>query len=54
MAVEFNNHAACAYVAKENGWYEAEGINLTTYESYASVGDRFRNSQTWLWSGCKP
>ena len=36
MAVEFNDHAACAYVAKENGWYEAEGINLTTYESYAT------------------
>jgi NitT/TauT family transport system substrate-binding protein len=36
MAVEFNDHAACAYVAKENGWYVAEGINLTTYESYAT------------------
>ncbi|KAF5414607.1 MAG: hypothetical protein C5S49_06840 [Candidatus Methanogaster sp.] len=36
MAVEFNNHAACAYVAQENGWYEDEGINLTTYESYAT------------------
>jgi NitT/TauT family transport system substrate-binding protein len=36
MAVEFNNHAASAYVAKENGWYEDEGINLTTYESYAT------------------
>ncbi|NOQ33577.1 MAG: nitrate ABC transporter substrate-binding protein, partial [Methanosarcinales archaeon] len=29
MAVEFNDHAACAYVAKENNWYEDEGINLT-------------------------
>jgi NitT/TauT family transport system substrate-binding protein len=36
MAVEFNNHAASAYVAKENGWYEDEGINLTAYESYAT------------------
>lgn len=36
MAVEFNDHAACAYVAKENNWYEDEGINLTTYESYAT------------------
>jgi NitT/TauT family transport system substrate-binding protein len=36
MAVEFNNHAACAYVAKENNWYEDEGINLTTYESYTT------------------
>jgi len=36
MAVEFNDHAACAYVAKENNWYEDEGINLTTYESYTT------------------
>ncbi|MEA1908826.1 MAG: ABC transporter substrate-binding protein, partial [Euryarchaeota archaeon] len=36
MAVEFNDHAACAYVAKENGWYEGAGVNLTTYESYAT------------------
>jgi len=36
MAVEFNDHAACAYVAKENGWYEDAGVNLTTYESYAT------------------
>jgi len=36
MAVEFNDHAACAYVAKENNWYEDEGIYLTTYESYAT------------------
>ena len=36
MAIEFNDHAACAYVAKENNWYEDEGINLTTYESYAT------------------
>ncbi len=36
MAVEFNDHAACAYVANENNWYEDEGIDLTTYESYAT------------------
>ena len=36
MAVEFNDHAVCAYVAKENGWYEDAGINLATYESYAT------------------
>lgn len=36
MAVEFNGHAACAYVAKENGWYKEAGINFTTYESYAT------------------
>ena len=36
MAVEFNDHAACAYVAKEKGWYKDEGINLTAYENYAT------------------
>jgi len=36
MAVEFNDHAACAHVAKENEWYKAEGINFTAYESYAT------------------
>ncbi|HIE30935.1 MAG TPA: nitrate ABC transporter substrate-binding protein [Methanosarcinales archaeon] len=36
MAVEFNDHAASAYVARENDWYEDVGINLTTYESYAT------------------
>jgi len=36
MAVEFNDHAACAYVAKENRWYKDEGLNFTAYESYAT------------------
>ena len=36
MAVEFNDHAASSYVAKEKGWYEDEGIDFTTYESYAT------------------
>ncbi|MCK4731283.1 MAG: ABC transporter substrate-binding protein [Methanophagales archaeon] len=36
MAVEFNDHAACAYVAEEMGWYEDEGINFTVYKSYAT------------------
>ena len=36
MAVEFNDHAACAHVAKENGWYKEEGLNFTAYESYAT------------------
>ena len=36
MAVEFNDHAACAYVAKEKGWYKDEGLNFTAYESYAT------------------
>jgi len=34
LAVEFNDHAACAYVAKEKGWYEDAGLDLTSYESY--------------------
>ncbi|UCH07590.1 MAG: hypothetical protein JSV55_00910, partial [Deltaproteobacteria bacterium] len=33
MAVEFMDHAACAYVAREKGWFAAEGINLSAYES---------------------
>lgn len=36
MAVEFMAHASCAYVAQDMGWYEAEGLNLTAYESYAT------------------
>jgi NitT/TauT family transport system substrate-binding protein len=36
MAVEFNDHAACAYVAKEKGWYKGGGLNFTAYESYAT------------------
>ena len=36
MAVEFNDHAACAHVAKEKGWYKEEGLNFTAYESYAT------------------
>jgi NitT/TauT family transport system substrate-binding protein len=36
MAVEFTDHAACAYIAQDMGWYEEEGLNLTTYESYVT------------------
>jgi len=36
MAVEFMDHAACAYIAQDMGWYEEEGLNLTTYESYVT------------------
>ena len=36
MAVEFNDHAACAHVAKDKGWYKEEGLNFTAYESYAT------------------
>ena len=36
MAVEFMDHAACAYIAKDKGWFEEEGLKLTTYESYVT------------------
>lgn len=36
MAVEFMDHAACAYIAQDMGWYEEEGLNLTAYESYVT------------------
>jgi NitT/TauT family transport system substrate-binding protein len=34
MAVEFTDHAACAYISQDKGWFEEEGLNITTYESY--------------------
>jgi NitT/TauT family transport system substrate-binding protein len=36
MAVEFMNHAACAYTSIDKGWYEDEGLNLSAYDSYAT------------------
>ena len=36
LAVEFNSHAACAHVARNKGWFEAEGIHLKTYDSYVT------------------
>jgi NitT/TauT family transport system substrate-binding protein len=36
MAVEFNDHAASAYIAKDKGWFEEEGLKLTAYESYVT------------------
>jgi len=36
MAVEFTDHAACAYVARDKGWFEEEGLELAAYESYAT------------------
>ena len=36
MAVEFMDHAACAYISQEKGWFEEEGLNLTAYESYVT------------------
>jgi len=41
IAVEFNNHAACAYVAQAKGWFEEEGLGLLpvfqVYESGAAI-----------------
>ena len=34
MAVEFVDHAACAHIAKNKGWFEEEGIKLKFYDSY--------------------
>lgn len=36
MAVEFMDHAACAYIGKDRGWFEEEGLKLTGYESYVT------------------
>lgn len=34
IAVEFMDHAACAYVAMEKGWFTGAGLNIHAYESY--------------------
>jgi NitT/TauT family transport system substrate-binding protein len=34
FAVEYNTHAACFYIAKEKGWFEEEGMELTYFESH--------------------
>ncbi len=36
MAVEFTDHAACAYISQDKGWFEEEGINFISYESYVT------------------
>jgi len=36
MAVEFMDHAACAYISQDKGCFEEEGLNLTAYESYVT------------------
>jgi len=36
MAVEFMDHAACAYISQNKGWFEEEGLNFTSYESYVT------------------
>ena len=34
MAVEFMDHAACAFIARDKGWFAEEGITVAAYESY--------------------
>lgn len=34
IAVEFMDHAACAYVAMEKGWFTDAGLTIHAYESY--------------------
>jgi len=36
MAVEFTDHAACAYISQDRGWFKGEGLELTSYESYVT------------------
>jgi len=36
MAVECMDHAACAYIARDKGWFAAEGINVAAYETYVT------------------
>ena len=36
VAVEFNDHAAAAYVAQDKGWFEEEGLDLSACESYVT------------------
>ncbi len=30
------DHAACAYLSQDKGWFEEEGLNFTSYESYVT------------------
>ena len=34
MAMEFVDHAASAHIAKNKGWFEAEGLNIKAFDSY--------------------
>ncbi|MEM2910616.1 MAG: ABC transporter substrate-binding protein [Nitrososphaerota archaeon] len=36
VAVEFNNHAAAAYIAKHFDWFKENGLNITTFNSYVT------------------
>jgi len=34
IAVEFMDHAASAYICQDKGWFEEEGLDIKSYESY--------------------
>ncbi len=34
MALEFSDHAACAHIAKNKGWFKKAGLNVTSFDSY--------------------
>lgn len=36
MAVEFMDHAAAAFICRDQGWFREAGLNVTSYESYES------------------
>lgn len=36
LAVEYNNHAACGYIAKHKGWFKEEGLNVTCFNTYVT------------------
>jgi NitT/TauT family transport system substrate-binding protein len=36
LAVEFNTHAASAYIALDSNWYLDEGIKLNSFDSYVT------------------
>ena len=36
VAVEFTDHAACAYIAQDKGYFAEAGLNLSAYESYVT------------------
>lgn len=34
LAVEFVDHAACAYIAENQGWFESEGLKIKAFDNY--------------------
>jgi len=36
LAVEFLDHAACAHIARNQNWYKAAGLNIRSFDSYAT------------------